>query len=201
MRNFHNCEHYIFDSVSLSFRASPSKRTRDDRDERREREREREREKDQERGRGRDGDRDRRPRPGSRYTSNDRANDRRDDDRYGRRREEKEKERRKDEPSNSAAKKEDVANDQPPKKETTGRTGGVYIPPFKLALMQKELKDPSSVEYQKMTWEALKKSLVIESLGKGCFGQVDRIYIHACGTILCIEKNSDNPINRTTNFK
>jgi pre-mRNA-splicing factor CWC22 len=40
-----------------------------------------------------------------------------------------------------------------------GRTGGVYIPPAKLAAMRREIKDKSSEEYQKLTWEALKKSL------------------------------------------
>ncbi|KAF8008474.1 hypothetical protein BT93_K2215 [Corymbia citriodora subsp. variegata] len=40
-----------------------------------------------------------------------------------------------------------------------GRSGGVYIPPFKLAMMMKEVKDKSSMEYQKMTWDALGKSI------------------------------------------
>jgi pre-mRNA-splicing factor CWC22 len=40
-----------------------------------------------------------------------------------------------------------------------GRTGGVYIPPAKLAAMRREIKDKASEEYQKLTWEALKKSL------------------------------------------
>ncbi|PIN18952.1 hypothetical protein CDL12_08355 [Handroanthus impetiginosus] len=40
-----------------------------------------------------------------------------------------------------------------------GRSGGVYIPPFKLARMMKEIQDKSSVEYQRMTWDALRKSI------------------------------------------
>ncbi|XP_039066790.1 pre-mRNA-splicing factor CWC22 homolog [Hibiscus syriacus] len=40
-----------------------------------------------------------------------------------------------------------------------GRSGGVYIPPFKLARMLKETQDKSSVEYQRLTWDALKKSI------------------------------------------
>ncbi|KAH6791694.1 MIF4G domain-containing protein / MA3 domain-containing protein [Perilla frutescens var. hirtella] len=40
-----------------------------------------------------------------------------------------------------------------------GRTGGVYIPPFKLARMMKEIEDKSSLEYQRMTWDALRKSI------------------------------------------
>jgi pre-mRNA-splicing factor CWC22 len=44
----------------------------------------------------------------------------------------------------------------------SGRTGGVYIPPFKLAQMRandKNLQDKSSQEYQRMTWDALRKSI------------------------------------------
>ncbi|KAI5680737.1 hypothetical protein M9H77_01964 [Catharanthus roseus] len=44
-----------------------------------------------------------------------------------------------------------------PKVENLGRSGGVYIPPFKLARMMKEVQDKSSVEYQRMTWDALRK--------------------------------------------
>ena len=40
-----------------------------------------------------------------------------------------------------------------------GRTGGAYIPPFKLAQMLKEVEDKSSPEYQRMTWDALRKSI------------------------------------------
>ncbi|KAK4441483.1 Pre-splicing factor CWC22 [Sesamum alatum] len=40
-----------------------------------------------------------------------------------------------------------------------GRSGGVYIPPFKLARMMKDIQDKNSVEYQRMTWDALRKSI------------------------------------------
>ncbi|KAI3407965.1 MI domain-containing protein [Psidium guajava] len=40
-----------------------------------------------------------------------------------------------------------------------GRSGGVYIPPFKLARMMKDVQDKSSVEYQRLTWDALRKSI------------------------------------------
>ncbi|PQM42263.1 pre-mRNA-splicing factor CWC22 homolog [Prunus yedoensis var. nudiflora] len=41
-----------------------------------------------------------------------------------------------------------------------GKSGGVYIPPFKLARRMKELEeDKSSVEYQRLTWDALRKSI------------------------------------------
>jgi len=41
----------------------------------------------------------------------------------------------------------------------SGRSGGVYIPPFKLAQMMKDVDDKSSVQYQRMTWDALRKSI------------------------------------------
>ena len=41
-----------------------------------------------------------------------------------------------------------------------GRAGGVYIPPFRLAMMQKAKGgDKASPENQKISWEALRKSL------------------------------------------
>ncbi|KAL9374387.1 hypothetical protein Peur_034007 [Populus x canadensis] len=40
-----------------------------------------------------------------------------------------------------------------------GKTGGVYIPPFRLARMMKEVEDKSSTEYQRLTWDALRKSI------------------------------------------
>eukprot|EP00271_Cylindrocystis_brebissonii_P023040 TRINITY_DN9221_c0_g1_i2.p1 TRINITY_DN9221_c0_g1~~TRINITY_DN9221_c0_g1_i2.p1 ORF type:complete len:726 (+),score=168.69 TRINITY_DN9221_c0_g1_i2:311-2488(+) len=46
-----------------------------------------------------------------------------------------------------------------PTAAAAGRTGGVYIPPFKLAQMMKEASDKSSPEYQRMTWDALRKSI------------------------------------------
>ena len=43
-------------------------------------------------------------------------------------------------------------------KALVGRTGGTYIPPARLAQMQKEVPK-NSAEYQRISWEALKKSL------------------------------------------
>ena len=40
-----------------------------------------------------------------------------------------------------------------------GKTGGAYIPPFKLARMLAEVEDRESVEYQRLTWDALRKSI------------------------------------------
>ncbi|TPX63551.1 hypothetical protein SpCBS45565_g06521 [Spizellomyces sp. 'palustris'] len=42
---------------------------------------------------------------------------------------------------------------------TIGRAGGAYIPPARLRAMQAAITDKSSAEYQRMTWEALKKSI------------------------------------------
>lgn len=41
----------------------------------------------------------------------------------------------------------------------TMRTGGAYIPPARLRAMQAEIKDKSSAEYQRIVWNALKKSI------------------------------------------
>eukprot|EP01137_Pigoraptor_chileana_P011365 Opistho-2@62099 len=54
------------------------------------------------------------------------------------------------------------ARDRPKKDEDvtlTTRTGGTYIPPARLRLMQTEVGDKESVAYQRMTWDALKKSI------------------------------------------
>ncbi|KAF6166553.1 hypothetical protein GIB67_005415 [Kingdonia uniflora] len=40
-----------------------------------------------------------------------------------------------------------------------GRSGGAYIPPFRLAQMMRDVQDKSSVEYQRLTWDALRKSI------------------------------------------
>ncbi|XP_066601582.1 pre-mRNA-splicing factor CWC22 homolog [Prorops nasuta] len=41
----------------------------------------------------------------------------------------------------------------------TSRTGGAYIPPAKLRMMQAEIIDKSGAAYQRIAWEALKKSI------------------------------------------
>ena len=43
--------------------------------------------------------------------------------------------------------------------KSKGRTGGLYMPPAKMKAMMKDMKDTSSKEYQKLSWEALKKSI------------------------------------------
>lgn len=39
------------------------------------------------------------------------------------------------------------------------RAGGAYIPPAKLRMLQEQISDKSSSEYQRISWEALKKSI------------------------------------------
>jgi pre-mRNA-splicing factor CWC22 len=39
------------------------------------------------------------------------------------------------------------------------RSGGAYIPPARLRAMQAQITDKSSEPYQRMTWDALKKSI------------------------------------------
>eukprot|EP00040_Diaphanoeca_grandis_P028650 m.166256 g.166256 ORF g.166256 m.166256 type:complete len:870 (-) comp31420_c8_seq2:306-2915(-) len=39
------------------------------------------------------------------------------------------------------------------------KTGGAYIPPARLRAMQEDMKDSSSQEYQRLMWNALKKSI------------------------------------------
>lgn len=41
----------------------------------------------------------------------------------------------------------------------TSKTGGAYIPPAKLRLLQAEITDKASAAYQRIAWEALKKSI------------------------------------------
>ncbi|XP_038153379.1 pre-mRNA-splicing factor CWC22 homolog [Cyprinodon tularosa] len=131
------------------------------------RDRSRSRGRDRSRSRERDRSRDRFDR---RRYARDRYHDRRDDrdrrfDRRGNRDEDSEF-RRRDRSASPTAKKEPDAAEEPPvkkKKEELDpiltRTGGAYIPPAKLRMMQQQITDKSSLAYQRMSWEALKKSI------------------------------------------
>ncbi|KAG5283750.1 hypothetical protein AALO_G00045710 [Alosa alosa] len=55
------------------------------------------------------------------------------------------------------------------------RTGGAYIPPAKLRMMQAQITDKSSLAYQRMSWEALKKSIN---------GLVNKINVSNIGNII-----------------
>ena len=55
---------------------------------------------------------------------------------------------------------EPAAAERPaPVEKPAGRAGGVYIPPFKLAQMLREAQDESSGQFQRLRWDALRKSL------------------------------------------
>ena len=54
------------------------------------------------------------------------------------------------EPVRKTNKKDDVL---------TNRTGGAYIPPARLRAMQESITDKNSTAYQRISWEALKKSI------------------------------------------
>uniref|UniRef100_A0A669EKF7 Pre-mRNA-splicing factor CWC22 homolog n=1 Tax=Oreochromis niloticus TaxID=8128 RepID=A0A669EKF7_ORENI len=123
----------------------------------RERDRSRSREKDRSTSRGR-----------ARSRSRSRGRERSRDGRFDRRanREADSDYRRRGRSASPLADREPAAADEPPvkkKKEELDpiltRTGGAYIPPAKLRLMQQQITDKSSLAYQRMSWEALKKSI------------------------------------------
>ncbi|XP_008119352.2 pre-mRNA-splicing factor CWC22 homolog isoform X2 [Anolis carolinensis] len=64
-----------------------------------------------------------------------------------------------------AAERSTLHNEPLPKKKKEEvdpiltRTGGAYIPPAKLRMMQAQITDKNSLAYQRMSWEALKKSI------------------------------------------
>ncbi|MED6232708.1 pre-mRNA-splicing factor cwc22 [Ataeniobius toweri] len=133
------------------------------------RERDRSRSKGQEKSRSRERDRNKERFDRRRY-ARDRYDDRRDDRdrRFDRRanRDEDSERRRRGRSASPPADKEPAAAEEPPvkkKKEELDpiltRTGGAYIPPAKLRMMQQQITDKSSLAYQRMSWEALKKSI------------------------------------------
>lgn len=62
----------------------------------------------------------------------------------------------------------------------TSRTGGAYIPPAKLRLMQENITDKSSAAYQRIAWEALKKSIhgYINKVNTSNIGIIARELLH-----------------------
>lgn len=56
----------------------------------------------------------------------------------------------------------------------TSKTGGAYIPPAKLRLLQAEITDKSSAAYQRISWEALKKSI---------HGHINKVNVDNIGVI------------------
>lgn len=62
----------------------------------------------------------------------------------------------------------------------TSRTGGAYIPPAKLRMMQANITDKSSAAYQRIAWEALKKSIhgYINKINTSNIGIIARELLH-----------------------
>ncbi|XP_053692485.1 pre-mRNA-splicing factor CWC22 homolog [Sabethes cyaneus] len=56
----------------------------------------------------------------------------------------------------------------------TSKTGGAYIPPAKLRMMQAEITDKTSAAYQRISWEALKKSIL---------GHINKVNVDNIGII------------------
>ncbi|KAM0879824.1 hypothetical protein ACQ4PT_033967 [Festuca glaucescens] len=68
--------------------------------------------------------------------------------------------RRRAEDQTSPERKEPTPPLPPPLPEMIpGRTGGAYIPPFRMSQMLRDVEDKASPEYQRLTWDALKKSI------------------------------------------
>ena len=64
------------------------------------------------------------------------------------------------EASNSDLRKKKMnSSENMAKQMLTTRTGGAYIPPAKLKLMQEQITDKASEQFQRLAWEALKKSI------------------------------------------
>ncbi|XP_076368579.1 pre-mRNA-splicing factor nucampholin [Tachypleus tridentatus] len=83
-----------------------------------------------------------------------------------------------DEVSQVEKKDEDVPASLKNKSEQnylTSRTAGAYIPPARLKMMQAQITDKSSIEYQRIAWEALKKSII---------GLVNKVNVSNIGIIV-----------------
>ncbi|XP_010922179.1 uncharacterized protein [Elaeis guineensis] len=107
-------------------------------------------------------DDDRSPRRRERTTDNGRDRSGNDDDRGARHRSHRDRDMDEEgHPRVGEAKK--VENELPPPPpipdSIAGRTGGIYIPPFRMAQMMRELQDKSSEAYQRLSWDALRKSI------------------------------------------
>ncbi len=109
------------------------------------------------RRRSRSRERRRRRRRRSRSSSSSSARGR---DRKRSRRERREEERKKREEEEEARKKKEEEERKKREREMlTTRTGGAYIPPAKLRAMQDQITDKASAQFQRLAWEALKKSI------------------------------------------
>lgn len=85
---------------------------------------------------------------------------------------------------NSSENEVDKSQIKPRERKTvdllTSRTGGAYIPPAKLRMMQENITDKSSAAYQRIAWEALKKSIhgYINKVNTSNIGIISRELLH-----------------------
>lgn len=85
---------------------------------------------------------------------------------------------------NTEQKEEDKTVILPRQRKTvdllTSKTGGAYIPPAKLRMMQAEITDKTSAAYQRIAWEALKKSIhgYINKVNTSNIGIIARELLH-----------------------
>ncbi|KAK6046762.1 MIF4G domain protein [Cooperia oncophora] len=92
----------------------------------------------------------------------------------------RDKRARREKNDEKAVEEEKAAEPEKPKKEPLDllrtRTGGAYIPPAKLRMMQDQIKDKSSEQYQRMNWERLKKKIhgLVNKVNTGNLVQVVR---------------------------
>lgn len=86
------------------------------------------------------------------------------------------KKEKQDDPSKSfEAKKEGPERKKKDIDMVNTRTGGAYIPPARLRMMQAQITDKSSMAYQRLAWEALKKSI---------HGHINKINVGNIGIII-----------------
>ncbi|KAK5982082.1 Pre-mRNA-splicing factor CWC22, partial [Trichostrongylus colubriformis] len=92
----------------------------------------------------------------------------------------RDKRARRDKNEEKVVEEEKPAEAEKPKKEPVDllrtRTGGAYIPPAKLRMMQDQIKDKESEQYQRMNWERLKKKIhgLVNKVNTGNLVQVVR---------------------------
>ncbi|CAJ0605770.1 unnamed protein product [Cylicocyclus nassatus] len=147
-------------------------------DGRRERSREGRRDRSREdRQRRRDDRRDRDRRDRKRSRTRSRSNERRGDRSPAtRRRRERSPEKRDEQKKAEEKKEEEKKEKKEPMDLLRTRTGGAYIPPAKLRMMQDQIQDKQGEQYQRMNWERLKKKIhgLVNKVNTGNLVQIVR---------------------------
>ncbi|KAJ3653228.1 hypothetical protein Zmor_012490 [Zophobas morio] len=116
---------------------------------------------------------------GNRYYGGEADSNREVDREKSNKQPEKEKEEIRDKPQENPA-KETITPREKKTVDLLTRTGGAYIPPAKLRMMQAEITDKSSAAYQRIAWEALKKSIhgYINKVNTSNIGIISRELLH-----------------------